>query len=44
MNKYKLVISIIEIICGIVFLLNSASDIQLGFGIVLLLSGIKTLK
>lgn len=37
------IVSVIEIILGIIFLLGVGSDIQLGFGLVLLLSGIKSL-
>jgi len=36
------IIGYIEIVFGLIFALNIASDIQFGFGVVLLASGLKT--
>lgn len=40
MNVFKKIISIGSILAGVMFLFSSASDIQLGFGLVLLSNGI----
>lgn len=37
---FKKVISVVQIFLGVFFLLNSASDIQLGFGLVLVTQGL----
>jgi hypothetical protein len=43
MKYIKLVIDIILVLLGVLFLLNSATDIQLGFGLIYLLFGISDL-
>jgi uncharacterized membrane protein HdeD (DUF308 family) len=39
-NVLVLLVGVAEIIMGITFLMNTATDIQLGFGVVLLAQGI----
>jgi uncharacterized membrane protein HdeD (DUF308 family) len=39
-NVIVLLVGVAEIIMGIIFLMSSVTDIQLGFGIVLLAQGI----
>ena len=40
MNKFKKVVAWVSVIFGVFFILNSATDIQLGFGIVLITNGL----
>lgn len=40
MNKTKKVVAVIAVIAGIIFLANSASDIQLGSGLVMIFVGV----
>ena len=40
MKTYIWIITILQILAGIFFLLNAITDIQLGFGIVLLFMGL----
>lgn len=40
MKTFKLIIAIASIVVGALFLFNSASDIQLGFGVTLLAIGL----
>jgi len=43
MKIYIGIVTILQIVAGLLFLLNSASDIQLGFGAVLLLMGLASI-
>lgn len=43
MKKIFTFMSVIEVICGIVFLLSSASDIQIGFGLLMFVDGVRAL-
>lgn len=43
MKLFKKIIAIASVLVGIVFLLASASDIQLGFGVVLISQGLLAL-
>ena len=41
MKYINKIIGVLEIIAGVIFLISIASDIQLGFGLILLFMGIK---
>lgn len=43
MKKLKITVSVLQIIAGLMFLSDPITDIQLGFGVVLLLAGIQSL-
>ena len=43
MRNYLIVLIVIEFILGAFFLLNSATDIQLGFGLVFILMGMQNI-
>ncbi len=43
MKALKAALSIAELVAGMIFLLNAASDIQLGFGLVLFAMGLEGL-
>ena len=43
MRITKIIMSLVEVCVGVIFLLNSASDIQFGFGLILVSVGINSL-
>lgn len=44
MKVFKNIVAIVSVVAGVVFLFNAGSDIQLGFGVVLIITGLLNIQ